>query len=120
MRSSTDTTTKTMLVLALLAALAVLLRLGKPAAPACPIGRNSSGTGQYYYYFMFIFVRSAPDRAFFDCPRSSGRTFEHRPFYTWFSYRPWRNAFKPAADGSRTAPSAFFTLWYRHPGGCRT
>ena len=118
MRSSTDTTTKTMLVLALLAALAVLLRLGENLLPLP--GRNSSGAGQYYYYFMFIFVRSAPDRAFFNCPRSSGRTFEHRPFYTWFSYRPWRNAFKPAADGSRTAQSAFFTLWYRHPGGCRT
>ena len=33
MRSSTDTTTKTMLVLALLAALAVLLRLGENLLP---------------------------------------------------------------------------------------
>lgn len=33
MRSSTDTTTKTMLVLALLAALAVLLRLGETCCP---------------------------------------------------------------------------------------
>ena len=113
MRSSTDTTTKTMLVLALLAALAVLLRLGENLLPL-PVQLGAIRPG------LVIFVRSAPDRAFFDCPRSSGRTFEHRPFYTWFSYRPWRNAFKPAADGGRTAQSAFFTLWYRHPGGCRT
>ena len=107
MRSSTDTTTKTMLVLALLAALAVLLRLGENLLPL-PVQLGVIRPGL------------ANTITFFNCPRSSGRTFEHRPFYTWFSYRPWRNAFKPAADGSRTAQSAFFTLWYRHPGGCRT
>ena len=115
MRSSTDTTTKTMLVLALLAALAVLLRLGENLLPLpVQLGAIRPGLANTITILcLYLFGLRLTGR-------SSGRTFEHRPFYTWFSYRPWRNAFKPAADGSRTAPSAFFTLWYRHPGGCRT
>ena len=107
MRSSTDTTTKTMLVLALLAALAVLLRLGENLLPLpVQLGAIRPGLANTIT-ILCLYLFGLRLTGLFDCPRSSGRTFEHRPFYTWFSYRPWRNAFKPAADGSRTAPSAF-------------
>lgn len=120
MRSSTDTTTKTMLVLALLAALAVLLRLGENLLPL-PVQLGAFVRDWPILLLFYVYICSvAPNRAFFDCPRSSGRTFEHRPFYTWFSYRPWRNAFKPAADGSRTAPSSFFHPMVSASWGCRT
>ena len=113
MRSSTDTTTKTMLVLALLAALAVLLRLGENLLPLpVQLGVIRPGLANTITILCLYLFGLRLTGLFL--------TVEHRPFYTWFSYRPWRNAFKPAADGSRTAQSAFFTLWYRHPGGCRT
>ena len=111
MRSSTDTTTKTMLVLALLAALAVLLRLGENLLPLpVQLGAIRPGLANTITILCLYLFGLRLTGLFFDCPRSSGRTFEHRPFYTWFSYRPWRNAFKPAADGAGRAVSFFHPM----------
>lgn len=81
MRSSTDTTTKTMLVLALLAALAVLLRLGENLLPLpVQLGAIRPGLANTITILCLYLFGLRLIRAFFDCPRSSGRTFEHRPF----------------------------------------
>ena len=55
MRSSTDTTTKTMLVLALLAALAVLLRLGENLLPLpVQLGAIRPGLLLFYVYICSV------------------------------------------------------------------
>lgn len=121
MRSSTDTTTKTMLVLALLAALAVLLRLGENLLPLpVQLGAIRPGLANTITILCLYLFGLRLTGLFLTARVLLVGLLCTGLFYTWFSYRPWRNAFKPAADGSRTAPSAFFTLWYRHPGGCRT
>ena len=57
MRSSTDTTTKTMLVLALLAALAVLLRLGENLLPL-PVQLGAIRPGRPILLLFYVYICS--------------------------------------------------------------
>lgn len=57
MRSSTDTTTKTMLVLALLAALAVLLRLGENLLPL-PVQLEQFVRGWSILLLFYVYICS--------------------------------------------------------------
>ena len=121
MRSSTDTTTKTMLVLALLAALAVLLRLGENLLPLpVQLGAIRPGLANtitilcLYLFGLRLTGLFLTARVLLVGLLSTGL------FTPGFLIGLGGTLLSLLLMEAGRRRQLFFTLWYRHPGGCRT